>query len=250
MQILKKILGVIGVAFLTGVLGCAGAQWQTTTTFGNTTTVKGDEKTMQQLAQQKEYEAERLQKIQSAKPRKATDPIVVALYRPTIADNLAPSFNKERFFDMLVKEFSKDAVIRLVDQKIVDRAQVNADKQWGIAHKRPHVSADVSVFPHIMAEQVAGINKNTGKIGTMAALVLKAEIVSHYLPTDEFEVKESGNIFRNMEVTQKFSKKAVETIKTKPHIPGEAYRQEARNEGEEQLRSAYDALLTKLKGSK
>jgi len=47
-------------------------------------------------------------------------------------------------------------------------------------------------------------------------------------------------------VTQKFSKKAVDTIKTKPHIPGEAYRQEVRNEGEEQLRSAYQALLKQL----
>ena len=246
MQIHKMILIVFVVTFLTGVLGCAGAQWKSTTTFGNKTTVKGDEKTMQQLAQQKEYEAQRLQKIQSAKPRKATDPIVVALYRPTIADNLAPSFDSKKFFDILVKEFSKDAVIRLVDQKIVDRSQANLDKQPGLRHKRPRVSADVSVFPHVMAEQMMGFNKNTGKIGSMAALVLEAEIVSHYLPTDEFEVKESGNIFRNLEVTQKFSKKAIETIKTRPHIPGEAYRQEARNEGEEQLRSAFEAMLKKL----
>ena len=246
MQIRKMFLGVFVVTFLTGVLGCAGAQWKSTTTFGNKTTVKGDEKTMQQLAQQKEYDAQRLQKIQSAKPRKDTDPIVVALYRPTIADNLAPAFDAKKFFDILVKEFSKDAVIRLVDQKIVDRSQENLDKQPGIGRKRPRVSADVSVFPHVMAEQVAGIDRNTGKIGTMAALVLKAEIVSHYLPTDEFEVKESGNIFRNLEVTRKFSIKAIETIKTRPHIPGEAYRQEVRNEGEEQLRDAFQAVLKKL----
>jgi hypothetical protein len=243
MQFFKMIPGMISVAFLASVLGCAGAQWQTKTTIGNTTTVKGDEKTMQELAQKQEHEAERLRMIQSAKPRKDTDPIIVALYRPTIADKLAPAFDAQKFFDILVKEFSKDAVIRLVDQKIVDSAQENANRHYGSARKRPRVKADVSVYPHIMADQVAGINRKTGKIGSMTALVLEAEIVSHYLPTDQFEVKETGNIFRNLEVTRQFSKKALETIKTKPHIPGEAYRQEVRKDSEEHVQRILEAFL-------
>jgi uncharacterized protein YjbK len=79
----------------------------------------------------------------------------------------------------------------------------------------------------------------------MAALVLQVEIVSHYLPTDQFEVKETGNIFRNLEVTRKFSQKAVETIKTKPHIPGEAYHQEVRKETENQVLSIFETYLKK-----
>ena len=238
-------LGMISVAFFASMLGCAGAQWQTKTTIGNKTTIKGDEKTMQQLAQQTDAEAKHLQMMQNAEPRKATDPILVALYRPTIADKLAPAFNSQKFFDELVKEFSKDPVIRLVDQNIVDKAQANANKQYGTGRKRPRVTADVSVYPHVMAEQLAGYNRNTGKIGSMAALVLQAEIVSHYLPTDQFEVKETGNIFRNLEVTRKFSQKAVETIKTKPHIPGEAYHQEVRKETENQVLSIFETYLKK-----
>jgi hypothetical protein len=247
MKFCKIFLGIISVAFLAGLLGCAGAQWQTKTTIGSKTTINGDGKTMHQLAQQQGVEAKHLMMMQNAEPRKATDPILVALYRPTIADKLAPAFDSQKFFDILVEEFSRDAVIRLVDQNIVDRAQAraNANKYSGVGSMRPRVTADVSVYPHVMAEQVAGINRKTGKTGSMTALVLQAEIVSHYLPADRFELKETGNIFRNQEVTQKFSQKAVETIKTRPHIPGHAYHQEVRKESGKQVLSIFDTYFRK-----
>ena len=93
-----------------------------------------------------------------------------------------------------------------------------------LAGKNPDLRqvADVEVVSRAYLKEVQGINRRTGKAGKMAAVVFEATIKSHFSP-DEYKVKESGNIFRNVQVTKRFADQIKRIIKEKigPTIPAD-----------------------------
>lgn len=233
------------IASALALSACKGAQWTSTSTVNGKTTVKGDSESMKQHEAKEAAQAEQLKKIKASPRRAADEPITVALFRPTIADKLAKSVDAKKMFDMLSKAFSSDPLIKLVDQGTVDEAQKQAANAFGSAKGKPQVSADVSVFPHVMAEEKFGINKATKKVGSMMALVLKGEISSHWLPEDQYKVEESGNIFANAKVVNDFAAKSVAIIKTKPHIPNAAFKKEQGDAKKEAIGNALRNLFKK-----
>ena len=227
----RFFMSFVGLFVLTAFLGCAGGQWKSTTTAGGKTTVYGDAKTIKKEQQKQEYAAARIENIRKAEKRKPTDPIVVALFKPTIGDKLKKSIDQAKLFQQLRKEFEQDSIIRLVDQKVVDSAQKSIKPGRSRARKKaPQVAADISVFTNVYPKQVAGKSRATGKVGMMAAIVFAGRINSHYLPEDKFKAEERGNIFQNVQVTKKYAAQVKEIIKTKVTIPGEAYKNSAQDE--------------------
>ena len=226
--------------------GCAmtGGTWKSTTTVDGKTTVTGDEETMKKENAKQNYEADNIEKIKKAEKRKPTDPITVALYRPTVAENLKGSLDAAKMFEMISKEFANDPVIRLVDQKTADAAQKQADdsNKHTINKQLPKVGADVSVFTNVMASEEVGVSK-TGKLGKMVAIKFKANIVSHYLPEDRYDAEEAGNIFNNVQVVKAYAKKVCDIIKNKPHIPGQAYKQQSGDEKKKQFENVFKNLF-------
>jgi hypothetical protein len=239
----RAMLGwAVMVAFV--LSGCAGAQtsWTSTTTSGGKTTVTGDPESMKKIQAKQEYEAAQMEKLRKAGPRLATDPIVVALFRPEISEKMKGAIKEDIFFKELRKRFEKDPIIRLVDQGQVDEAQKQAASKFGQKEK-PLVSADVSVFTFAGAEEVYGISKTTNKVASMAALVLTGEVDSHYLPEDSSKVVEKGNLFRNLEVTDKYVQKVIAHIKTKIFIPNEEYKKAAQAEKKQAVMDALKGLF-------
>jgi hypothetical protein len=246
-QSLHTIIKFAGCILFAVMLGCAGGQWKTTTTMGGRTTVRGDEKTMQQERLRQEQETARIEAIKKAERRKSTDPIVVALYRPEISENLQKSIRGDMLFDILRKEFERDRIVVLVKQSDVDRAQSNASRQskYRISSQktRPSVPADVSVFTSVSYKETVGMSRSSGKLGKMAALVLSGEVVSHYLPEDHYKVELSDNIFKNTELTRKYAREVIQTIKTRPVIPGEAFKKKVKEEQTEAFLNAIKGLM-------
>ncbi|MGA1794975.1 MAG: hypothetical protein ACMUIL_03850 [bacterium] len=233
------------------MFGCAGGQWKTTTSVGGRTTVRGDEKTMEQERLRREQETSRIEAIKKAERRKPTDPIVVALYRPEISENLQKSIRADMLFDILRKEFERDGIIIVVKQSDVDKAQAEAARQnkyrMSSQKARPSVPADVSVFTCVSHKETVGISRSSGKLGKMTALVLSGEVVSHYLPEDHYKVEKSDNIFKNVELTKEYAREVIQTIKTRPAIPGQAFKKKMQ---EEQAKALLDAIKGIMKPQK
>lgn len=238
-----SIIKIAGCILFAVMLGCAGGQWKTTTSVGGRTTVRGDEKTMEQERLRREQETARIEAIKKAERRKPTDPIVVALYRPEISENLQKSIKADMLFDILKKEFERDGIIVLVKQSDVDRAQSETKRQnkyrMSSQKTRPSVSADISVFTRVSHKETVGMSRSTGKLGKMVALVLSGEVVSHYLPEDQYTVERSDNIFKNTELTKGYAREVIQTIKTRPAIPGQAFKKRMK---EEQAKALLDAI--------
>ncbi|MCK5242936.1 hypothetical protein KAR34_10845 [bacterium] len=237
MAILK---GMVGVCMLSLVAGCASMSYKSSTVGGKTTwkktevvdgktVVTGDAATMKKEKARQQAQADRIERIKKAEKRKPNEPIIVALFRPVIAENLKKSIKPDKLFKQLRTAFEKDPAIKLVDQKKVDEAKKQADRKFGRKKKRPQVSADISVFTNVMAKQVAGISKSSGKVASMAAIVFKGSITSHWLAEEE-KIEEMGNIFRNIKITKKYAAKAVSVMKTKITIPGEAFKKSEQNQ--------------------
>lgn len=234
------VKGMVCVGLLSLLAGCASVSYKSSTVGGKTTWKKtevvdgktvgtGDSETMKKEKARQQAQADRIARIKKAEKRKPDESISVALFRPVIAENLKKSIKPDKLFKQLRTAFEKDPVIKLVDQKKVDEAKKQADQKFGLKKKRPQVSADISVFTNVMAKQVAGISKSSGKVASMAAIVFKGTIASHWLAEEE-KIEERGNVFRNMEVTGKYAAKAVSVMKTKITIPGEAFKKAEQNQ--------------------
>ncbi|MCK5219863.1 hypothetical protein KAR10_10075, partial [bacterium] len=221
--------GMVGVCLLSLLAGCASVSYKSSTVGGKTTwkktkvvdgktVVSGDSETMKKEKARQQAQADRIERIKKAEKRKPKEPIMVALFRPVIAENLKKTVHANKLFKQLRTAFEKDPVITLVDQKKVDAAQKQAARKFGRKKKQPQVSADISVFTNVMAKQVAGISKSTGKVASMSAIVFKGSVVSHWL-AEKGKIEERGNIFQNVKVTRKYAAKAVTIMKTKITIP-------------------------------
>lgn len=243
------IKGVVSVGLVLTLAGCSSVSYKSSTVDGKTswtktevvdgkTVVTGDAESLKKEKAKQQAQADRITRIKKAEKRKPNEPISVALFRPVIAENLKKSLKQDKLFEIMRKAFAKDPVIKLVDQRKVDEAQKQADRKRGMSKQRPQVAADISVFTNVQAKQVAGISKKSGKVASMAAIVFKGTIASHWL-AEEKKVEEMGNIFRNVEITNKYAAKTVKVMKTKITIPGEAFK---KSEGNQKKKALMDGL--------
>jgi len=173
----------------------------------------------QQLAEaDKQAKAKRIERIKQAEKRNPEEPIYVVLH-PTELDSTLKKAEKHKgaVYDQICQEFESDEVIKLIAEKEGKKSF------WSKLRKSIRKSnVDVEVSTRSYLKQMAGINKKTGKISEMTAIVFEATITSNYLP-DSFNVMEAGNIFRNPEVTQRFADKVKRIIKYQigPGIPAD-----------------------------
>jgi hypothetical protein len=169
-------------------------------------------------------DAERLERIKAAPKREAGAPIYVALHETELDAKLKESQHSEgAVFDEIMKNFQEDDVIRLVDG---GQTQASEWTQMARALKgestKAAPAADVEVYTRGRLEEKAGINRQTGKLGTMWVVVFEATVSSNYLPSTH-TVTEEGNVFRNQEVTQRLVEKIKQVIKNDigPTLPAD-----------------------------
>lgn len=165
---------------------------------------------------------ERIERIRRAPKRKPSDPIYVMLVETKLDRALTDTEkSKGAVFDEIRKGFKNDPVIELVHN--VQKSELSAlGKMLSGQHPDTSPPADVTVISKGYIKEVVGINKKTGKPGKMAAVVFEATIKSNYLPA-EYTVSEQGNIFRNVEVTKRFTDKIKKIIKKDigPTVPAD-----------------------------
>ncbi|MFB0527833.1 MAG: hypothetical protein ACETVT_03025 [bacterium] len=244
----KKILFLGLFALTLAILsGCGGMVKTTRVVDGKKVTTWADPETAKRMEEEEKQRAAYIEELRKAEKRKATDPIIVALFETDVADKLKKSTDG-RLFPQFRKEFENDPIIRLVDQKIVNKAAKQASREHSMFEEKPKVAADVSVFSYANIKETVGYSKKTKKTGKMIALVYTATVSSHYFSEDTCQVKETGNILKNVEVTKKFADKIKDAIKNKigPNIPSAAAKQEI----EEKQKSQFLDLLKSLKKKK
>ena len=172
----------------------------------------------------REAEADRIERIMMAPKRATDDPIFVALHQTQLDDGLQEAQHSDgAVFTEFRKHFETDPVIELVSEEDM-RGREWAELGKALAGKSPNEApaADIEVVSRGYLKEVAGINRQTGKPGKMVAVVFEATITCNFAPA-EYTVTESGNIFRNTEVTKKFADHIKEIIKSKigPTIPAD-----------------------------
>lgn len=175
----------------------------------------------EKLAAAEADDAARQERIRQAPKRRARDPIYVTLL-PTRLDDALEKGQKEKgaVFGQLKKEFASDPVIRLVDKGKESQELARFGRLLSGTSPNQAPDADVVVESSAYVRETVGFNRKTGKPGTMVAVVFEATITSNFLNAS-YKVEESGNIFRNAEVTRRFAEKIKKVIKTDigPTIP-------------------------------
>jgi len=238
-------LGLFALTF--AILSGSGGMTKTTRVLdGKKVTTYSDAETAKRMEEKEKQKAAYIEEIRKAEKRKPTDPIVVALFETDVADDLKKN-TKGRLFPQFRKEFENDSIIKLVDQKIVNKAAKQTSKRRSMSKDKPEVAADVSVFSYANIKETVGYSKKTKKTDKMIALVYTATVTSHYFSEDTCQVKETGNIFNNVEVTKKFADKIKEAIKNKigPNIPSAAAKQEIKEKQKSQFLDLFKSLKKK-----
>jgi len=236
------------------MFGCVGTHYNTKTVNGHKTVTKVDEegnKTLvyevnkdgsavihdetdpmaqQYLTEKRRAEQARLdedsrqERIRNAKKRNTADPIYVALLPTELGANLASAQHSEgAVYEQIRKEFKDDPVIRLVSNEDLRKrewTQIGKALTGGSSSMVP--AADITVRSNGDLKEVVGISRKTGKPAKGVQIVLEANISSNFLPA-EYSVKETGNVFNNVEMTRKFAAQIKEIIKNRigPEIPAD-----------------------------
>ena len=244
----KKKIVFLGLFALTFAIlsGCGGMVKTTRVVDGKKVTTYSDPETAKRVEEEEKQRAAYSEELRKAEKRKPTDPIIVALFETDVAKKLKEN-TKERLFPQFRKEFENDPIIRLVDQKVVNKAAKQTSRQRSMSKEKPEVAADVSVFSYANVKETVGYSKKTKKTGKMIALVYTATVASHYFSEDSCQVEETGNIFNNVEVTKKFADKIKDAIKNKigPNIPRAAAKQEIKTKQESQFLDLFKGLKKK-----
>ena len=253
---LGKILfpGVVILILAFGVSGCVGTHYNTKTVNGHKTVTRVDEDgskkvvyevnkdgsavihdetdpmAQQYLAEKQRAEQARLQedsrqeRIRNAKKRTASDPIYVALLPTELGANLASAQHSEgAVYEQIRKEFKDDPVIRLVSKEDLRRREwTQIGKALTGSSSSTGPAADITVRSNGDLKEVVGNSRKTGKPAKGVQIVLEAKISSNFLPA-EYSVKETGNVFNNVEMTRKFAAQIKEIIKNRigPEIPAD-----------------------------
>jgi hypothetical protein len=173
----------------------------------------------QQFAEaDKQEKTNRIERIKQAKKRNPEEPIYVVLH-PTELDSTLKKAEKHKgaVYDQICHEFESDKIIKLIAEK---DGKKSSWPKLSKGFKKTNVDVEVSTRSYL--KKMTGINKKTGKIAEMTAIVFEATITSNYLP-DTYNVTEAGNIFRNPAVTQRFADKVKRIIKYQigPGIPAD-----------------------------
>lgn len=170
--------------------------------------------------------------LAGAAKRGPDDPIEVALFQTVVSEDLRKATTRDGVFPYLRKEFEHDPVIRVLDQRVVDRYADDYDFQTGRSKRASafdrgpeFLPADVYVQSFAKLEEKVGINKTTNKLGSAPFLVYRATITSEY-GGQPIEVAEEGFVLANVEVTRRFAEKIKAAIRDRigPGIPLEAAR--------------------------
>ena len=178
----------------------------------------------ERLEQAKVDEAERVERIRQAPKRNQSDPIFVALHEVQLDEQLKGAQHTDGAVNKQFRgHFDKDSVIRLIGMDSMK--QSDWDKLGkALAGKSPNESpaADIDVISRGYLKEVYGINKKTGKAGSMIAVVFEATIKCNYIPA-EFTVTEEGNLLLNQQVSKRFADKVKAIIKKEigPTIPAD-----------------------------
>ena len=169
-------------------------------------------------------DAERLERIKAAPKREPGAPIYVALYETELGAKLKESQHSEgAVFEEIQKNFQNDKVIQLVERSQMQASEWSQlAKAWNGKSTKSAPAADIEVRSAGYLKETVGINKQTGKVGTMWVVVFEATVSSNYLP-DTRTVTEEGNIFRNQEVTRRLADKIKHVIKNEigPMLPAD-----------------------------
>jgi len=248
------IPGIVTLIFVLAASGCVGTHYNTKTVNGHKTVTKVDEEgnktviyevnkdgstvihdesdpmAQQYLAEKRRAEQARVEedarqeRIRIARKRNAADPIYVALLPTELGTNLASAQHTDgAVYEQIRKEFQDDPVIRLVSKEDLRRrewTQIGKALTGGSSSMGP--AADVTVKSNGDLKEVVGISRSTGKPAKGVQIVLEAKISSNFLPA-EYSVRESGNVFNNVEMTKRFAAQIKQIIKTRigPDIPAD-----------------------------
>jgi hypothetical protein len=250
----SPFLGIVILVFAVIASGCVGTHYNTKTVNGHKTVTRVDEEgsktivyevhkdgsavihdesdpmAQQYLAEKRQAEQARVDQetrqnqIRKARKRKPTDPIYVVLLPTELGANLAKAQHSEgAVFEQIRKEFKDDPVIRLVSKEDLRRhewSQIGKVLAGTSPSRGP--AADITVTSNGDLKEVVGISRSTGKPAKGIQIVLEAKVSSNYLPA-EYSVKETGNVFNNVEMTSRFAAQIKEIIKKRigPDIPAD-----------------------------
>lgn len=167
---------------------------------------------------------ERVARIEAAPKRGPGEPIYVVLNETELDNKLRESQHSEgAVFAELEKHFENDDVIRLVASSAANANEWGQlAKAWKGESTKSAPASDVDVHSKAYLEEKVGINKKTGKVGSMWVLVFEATVSSNYLPIT-VNVAEEGNVFQNAEVTRRLADKIKRAIKDDigPKLPAD-----------------------------
>lgn len=168
----------------------------------------------QEMAEQiRVKKAAQLETLSTAPKRQAEDPIYVSLPPPVLDGKMQQAEKpKGAVAQQIRNEFADDPIIQLVP------GNKNTD---GLRTVRATPSiADVEVSSKVSMKEVVGVNRKTGKLGKMVAIVFEATITSQ-IPPVSYTVSESGHVLQNVEVSKRFAKQVKQVILEKigPDIP-------------------------------
>ena len=145
--------------------------------------------------------------------RQADDPIYVSLAPPVLDEKMQQVEKpKGAVAQQIRSEFASDPVIKLV-------AGTQQTAEGGNPRATPSL-ADVEVSPKVSIKEVYGLNDKTGKPGKMVAVVYEATITSQ-IPRATYTISETGYVFKNAEVSKRFTRQVRQVIVEKigPGIP-------------------------------
>jgi hypothetical protein len=168
----------------------------------------------QEMAEQiRMKKAAQLGTLSAAPKRQPEDPIYVSLPPPVLDGKMQQAEKpKGAVAQQIRNEFASDPIIKLVE------GNRNGAGLW-----KPSAAssiADVEVSSKVSMKEVVGVNRKTGKLGKMVAIVFEATITSQ-VPPASYTVSESGHVLQNVEVSKRFAKQIKEVIVEKigPDIP-------------------------------
>lgn len=176
------------------------------------------------VEQAEEMEARRVDTIRQAPKRQPGDPIRVVLHEMQLSPDMAKAQHSSGAAMAQFREnFENDSIIQLVNPSGSSaREWTQAMRALSGKSTKEAPASDIEVVSSARVEKKAGLNRETGKIGEYAALVLEATITCNYIPA-QIVVTEEGNIFRNAEVMKSFADQIKSAIKNQigPTIPAD-----------------------------
>ncbi|MCP3101595.1 hypothetical protein LZ198_22215 [Myxococcus sp. K15C18031901] len=184
------------------LVGCAGATFTTTRTgLDGKTVVTSSDPAEQARIDAAERDREAYAKAIADAPRRSPGaPIEIAVFETTVAEELARSLDRKQLDEMLHRELSSDATLRIVSVGSLP-SNLNrlgaSDGERIDAARAKGLSPDVWVMPHVLLEDTVGTSG--GKLVSVKAFTLRSELWSAY-GTGTTKAEAKGTVFQNAQV--------------------------------------------------